>query len=46
VVDAGARVEHVFDLLADKAFPPVDAVRVDIVQRAHAVARASGYLAG
>jgi hypothetical protein len=46
MVDAGARVEHVFDLLADKVFPPVDAVRVDMVQRARAVAGASGDLAG
>ena len=46
LVDAVARVEHVFDFLADKVFPPVDAVRVDRVQRAHAVAGASGDLAG
>jgi hypothetical protein len=44
MVDAVARVEHVFDLLADKVFPPVDAVRVDMVQRA--VPGASGDLAG
>jgi len=37
---------RVFDLLADKVFPPVDAVRVDMLQHAHAVARASGDPAG
>jgi hypothetical protein len=42
MVGAGVRVERVFDLLADKVFPPVDAVRVDMLQHAHAVARASG----
>jgi hypothetical protein len=35
-----------FDLLADGVFPLVDAVRVEILQHAHAVARASGDLAG
>ena len=41
-----SRVECLFDLLADGVFPLVDAVRVDMVQRAHAFARASGDLAG
>jgi len=39
LVDAVARVEHVFDFLADKVFPPVDAVRVDRVQRARSCRR-------
>jgi hypothetical protein len=46
MVGAGVRVERVFDLLTDKVFPPVDAVRVDMLQHAHAVARASGDLTG
>ena len=29
---AGVRVEGVFDLLADEVFPPVGAVRVDVLQ--------------
>ncbi len=46
MVGCWSRVERVFDLLADKLFPPVDAVRVGMLQHAHAVARASGDLAG
>jgi hypothetical protein len=38
MVGAGVRVERGFDLLADKVFPPVDAVRVDMLQLAQAVA--------
>jgi hypothetical protein len=39
-------VERNFDLLAYKVFPPADTVRVDMLQHAHAVARASSDLAG
>ena len=39
MVGAGVRVERGFDLLADKVFPPVDSVHVDMLQHAHAVAR-------
>jgi len=45
MVGAGVRVERVFDLLADKVFPPVDALRIATLQRAHAIARANGNLA-